>query len=168
MVKEDSREHPARYYPAVDSPVEERDGVRVEFSRNDWGDDDEYCIYRVENRRTGEKTEITRIHWKNWKDYTAEESPEKLLKLVKIVNDQQQTSGMQPFIHCRAGQRRSGTLVVARELYRLKELGELNPENFIDLVFGLVLQGREQRGEGFVQRPEQLLSLLQFGKYLVC
>ena len=75
----------------------------------------------------------------------------------EFVNDHTQ-------VHCLGGLGRTGTVIVAAELIRLSNNGELSADNLVDTLCSLIGQGRAQRNNiEFVQKPEQFYSLLKLG-----
>lgn len=124
--------------------------------------------YQVEDRETGNKKNVSRFNFEGWRDYGGT-SVDKLKELVEYVDStiKDFPKGTIPIVHCLAGVGRSGTFATARTLVHLAKDGKLNNDNFREILFKIILKGREQRGPLFVQRCSQLQTLIELGKKLL-
>ncbi len=107
--------------------------------------------------------DLQRIHFENWPDQQAIK-PEAMLELIEtiesLVDEEDRLN-----VHCRAGVGRTGTFITAFTMYRLKKQG-LEFKDYRSTLHEVILEGRLQRGESFVQTLTQLQSLYDFGDLL--
>ena len=122
------------------------------------------------HNETWKAKKVLRVHYQGWVDYNGTSASE-LIKLIDHV-DSYVEKGNDPnaplFVHCRAGVGRTGTFITARELKYLhdNETEEINEENFVAWMKKLILSGRKQRGNSYVQMPEQMETILDVGNEL--
>lgn len=102
-----------------------------------------------------------RVHYTKWADFEGADVSS-LHQLVQSLSPQFDGE-KKNLVHCRAGVGRSGTFVTAMALYRLRKRGVQLTDK---LLADLIVQGREQRGGYFVQKNEQLKSLVQYLDFL--
>ncbi len=120
--------------------------------------------YSYTIKKEGEQgKDIRRIHFENWPDQQAIK-PEAMLELIEtiesLVDEEDRLN-----VHCRAGVGRTGTFITAYTMYQLKKQG-LAYKDYRSTLHKVILEGRMQRGENFVQTSTQLQSLYEFGGLL--
>lgn len=126
--------------------------------------------YTVLNTTTEKTKEITRINFTAWPDHQAlnDESAERLQVIMELHSRKRgETETPKPIVHCRGGVGRTGTYIVMSTLKELADQGKLNDSNLLEAVEALVLSGREQRGEVFVQNPSQLEMIIRYASKLI-
>lgn len=99
-----------------------------------------------------------RVHFHQWQDaqpITIKELDDLVEQIVAYHIDPKKPL----LVHCRAGVGRTGSLIVARVLYSLIAEKKITKESLVPTLKRLVLQGRKQRGELFVQTAAQLKVL---------
>ena len=66
-------------------------------------------------------------------------------------------------VHCRTGVGRTGTVILTEQLRKRVEAGKVTRENFISEMRNLIIKGRQERGERFIQNAGQLeLIIVRF------
>lgn len=113
----------------------------------------------------GETRTLQRLHFAKWPD-RGSVTVEELSALVDTVSA---LAGDGPWIHCRAGVGRSGTLATCLAIKKLRESGELkvDPDELLQQINTIILSGREQRGDLFVQTSEQYDLVVNYAKKLL-
>ncbi len=109
---------------------------------------------------------IDRIHFLNWKDHFDTELSD-MHMLVDTMEKKRESTGKTPMIHCRAGVGRTGTVIVASQLYRLMKDKKLTKDNYYSIITDLINQGRYTRGKSFVQKPAQFISVVRYAEALL-
>lgn len=122
-----------------------------------------FCEYQVTDNSTGVTKNLKRYHFTEWKDFGAVSVP--LLK--NLIETLEKEMGDQVWVHCRAGVGRTGTLITAFLLKEKIAKGHVTKENLDDTLINIILELRKRRGPYFVQMPEQLDLLRQFGNVLM-
>lgn len=107
------------------------------------------------------KRRITRLNYVAWPDHGAL-PPTEFEELIQRVHgcQGQQQEHQPPFIHCRAGVGRTGTLAVGMAALQMIKKEQITSENYLDKIDLLILAGRYQRGKLFVQTKDQYESIL--------
>ncbi|RLV59988.1 hypothetical protein D5018_09290 [Parashewanella curva] len=112
-------------------------------------------VYKVTFNR--EVKLIRRFHCKIWRDHGAV-STEEFDELIKELAKYKYQNFI---IHCRAGVGRTMTLCAGLELHRKFENGEINRENYQEIVFKTVMKLRYQRGPSSVQTQNQFELIMR-------
>lgn len=114
-----------------------------------------------ERKSLSERIEFTipRLHYQGWDD--GEGIPEEALgQIIDIIKFYQQKYPSRPVIvHCSAGVGRTGTLIVACATNSLIDQKKVNASNLENHIRRLILEGRPQRNQFFVQKQKQYESL---------
>lgn len=112
--------------------------------------------YLVDGRK-----EVERLHFHQWQDRAALS-----FDVLKALIDQlyQRKSLM---IHCKAGVGRTGTITMALELQTRVLEGQITQDNYRQYIDALIIAGRHQRGDKFVQTYVQYISLTWFTEDLL-
>jgi protein tyrosine phosphatase len=119
----------------------------------------EYTISDAESKPIGF---VKRVHYEGWDDMqgAAPDDLDALLKELDLARAEKPSAPV--VIHCRAGIGRTGTIIVASALLKLIREGKVDGSNWEDHISSLILEGRKQRGLGFVQTPLQLQAIYQW------
>lgn len=108
---------------------------------------------------TPQTKQISRTHYCGWKDHT-HTSLDRLSLLVDLIEE---NPFEQQIIHCRAGVGRTGTLITACNLKKRILNGSVTRENLNSSIVTITANLRLMRGPFFVQKPEQLYQLVEYG-----
>lgn len=101
---------------------------------------------------------IARLHYEDWDDHKGI-TEDDLDRIIAIFEQYQKDPNTPILIHCRAGVGRSGTVSVVYAISQLIKQNKVNASNLNQYINDLILEGRKQRGDGFVQTPEQLKAI---------
>jgi protein tyrosine phosphatase len=127
--------------------------------------------YEVLNLGNASSTIVTRINYQGWEDHSGT-SAEKLKDLLSLVDKHAKKETI-PIVHCRAGVGRTGTFITARTLKHLAETSnedgspQVTRDNVEEQMREIILNGRKRRGPMFVQREEQMWTLVEFAENLI-
>lgn len=108
----------------------------------------------------GDKKEISRIHFTDWIDHNGVDAGV-LNQLIDTVDDISGTEGL-VMAHCCAGIGRTGTFTLARTAKHRLAGEKLNSFQIKDEILTMGMEGRKQRNQTFIQKAEQMLTLVQF------
>ena len=110
---------------------------------------------------------IYRINYYDWADL-GETSIYNLSNLITIIQRYLLLYGGIPIVHCRVGVGRTGTLLTSMAIGNLFRKGKIiNLADLVHAIHETILQGRVQRGTGFMQTEGQLQIVLEYGEQLL-
>lgn len=154
------------YAPKLNDDLQfedERRRVRCLSQRKVNGINAELCTYSFEEiDSTSDMPVITRLHYENWEDHEGI-TEDDLDRLLAILAEYQKDSTIPIMVHCRAGVGRSGTVSVAYAISQLIKQNKADVSNLSHYIYHLILEGRRQRGECFVQTVDQLKAIWKWG-----
>jgi|GEM_PF-5807028 len=121
---------------------------------------DVYAL-EVRNGDAGAVKHINRYHFSKWIDHGAV-SVYELTSLTKWGVGLTLEEGVL-MTHCRAGVGRTGTILTAISLYKAIENGSITKDSFQEHLELLIIEGRKQRGEMFLDELSQFTLLYRAG-----
>lgn len=128
------------------------------------------CTYIINNTTTGETKKVTRVHYLVWVDHdgTAAFELKMLIDHVERCVQKGKNPNAHVIVHCKAGIGRTGTFITATELKYVHDQHKekIDETNYSGWMKTIILSGRKQRGEHFVQRHSQVQTILDFEKEL--
>lgn len=119
--------------------------------------------YRVVDSHGTEKV-ISRVHFQGWIDHDGVEAAV-LNQVIDTVDDIAGKDGTVT-VHCSAGVGRTGTFITARTAKHQLAGQTMDAPRIKKEILNLGLEGRRQRNQAFIQKPDQMLTLVQFFKTL--
>lgn len=134
--------------------------VMLKKPGDDLGDGLKRYEYQVTDQETGEQKTIFRLHFENWVDMHGVD-PE---ILDKVINETDRITGHDGIaaVHCSAGIGRTGTFVSARAAKHTLEGQQLDLSGAKKTITDLTKTGRQNRNQNFIQKPEQMETLLKY------
>ncbi len=154
------------YPSSKGAQIEQPDKTNIAVSCSSSEKTDAVCIYDYQLKYENRVKEMRRIQFPNWPDHGAITS-KALFELIETLETNLSNPNDPIIVHCKAGVGRTGSFIVARELYHLYKNGSLFLENLDETIFGLILQGRRERGPAFVESFKQVRCLREFGRHLL-
>ncbi|MBA3723048.1 MAG: hypothetical protein H0W88_11710 [Parachlamydiaceae bacterium] len=150
------------YVPDVVEPIKYPSGLTVNFKSETVKEG--FTTYKYLVNGSGVDKEISRIHFTDWEDKQGLEDISKLTKMIDyILKEFPQNANTRPFIHCRAGVGRTGTLITCLALAAFINNGTVKTKDELKTkMFEAIVEGRLQRGITYVQTPDQLGSIWKF------
>jgi protein tyrosine phosphatase len=122
-------------------------------------------LYHIKGTHDGKVIDFftSRIHYEAWGDHKGlnEDDLDKILEIIDCLR--KEYPNLPVIVHCRAGQGRTGTVIVADALKQLILQKKINPSNLMEETQRLILDGRRQRGPNFVQEADQLGTIHKLG-----
>lgn len=109
--------------------------------------------------------EVIRLHYQAWQDQSGvdvvslDQLTNEILNAYKALN-----TTLPPTIHCLAGVGRTGTVFICKVLKELIRRNEVTKDNYLPMIDALILTGRYQRGNYFVQKSTQYEAIVNLVK----
>ncbi|GAB4232424.1 MAG: hypothetical protein Tsb0021_11120 [Chlamydiales bacterium] len=164
------------YYPTAEGESYETKNYDIELTAKDLDENsyEDWTFRATQKGEEGLSEEIRRLRFKNWPDRGAPELKnfkEFVFKTLEVIN-QRKENDSPPFedlmVHCRAGVGRTGVFLVALQLTDEFQKGKIvDREKIFDHIHELILKGRLQRGDSFVQSDRQLGFLYDYAMDLL-
>ncbi|OBQ45965.1 protein-tyrosine phosphatase family protein [Halodesulfovibrio spirochaetisodalis] len=110
--------------------------------------------------------DVKALHFPDWPDHGVVKM-DTFKEILSTVKNATQNNPGNLAIHCTAGVGRTGTIFAGLALSDMAASGELTRDNVDEKLLDVIVQGRQSRGQFFVQTHSQAALLLEYAHGLV-